>query len=403
MIYIEKSIASGTVAAPPSKSMAHRALICAGLAKGKSVISNIEYSTDILATISCLESLGVKCLKNENSVEVFDGINLDGKDEILLYANESGSTLRFFIPICLTTGIKCTFEGAPSLMSRPLDAYEKICRDEGLLFEKNGNFLTVCGKLSKDCYTVSGSVSSQFISGLMFALPLIGKNSKICVTDRFESKPYVDMTSECQNDFNVCTIRKENEIFIPSTYGYATQNYTVEGDFSNSAFFDAFNLLGGNVTVTGLFENSLQGDKIYKTFYKTFKDCPEKADFDIADCPDLAPVLMAIGAYFGFCRLRGTKRLKIKESDRGVVMARELKKFGIKTELTENELTVRGVLSSPTEPLFSHNDHRIAMALSLLLSKTGGYLDDETAVAKSLPDFFKRIQNLKVGIKQCDL
>ena len=312
MIYIEKSTASGTVAAPPSKSMAHRALICAGLAKGKSVISNIEFSKDILATIGCLEALGVKCVKTGNSVEVFGGINICDKDEISLYANESGSTLRFFIPICLTLGIKCTFEGAPSLMSRPLDAYERICRDEGFLFERNGNFLKICGKLSKDSYTVSGAVSSQFISGLMFALPLTGRECKICVTDKFESKPYVDMTVSCQNSFGVDTKRTGNEIFITENGAYIPQNYTVEGDFSNSAFFDAFNLLGGNVIVTGLFENSLQGDKIYKTFYSTFSNSLQMADFDVTDCPDLAPVLMAMGAYFGFCRLRGTKRLKIK-------------------------------------------------------------------------------------------
>ena len=403
MIYIEKSTACGTVHSPPSKSMAHRALICAGLAKGRSIISNIEYSKDILATIGCLEALGVKCIKHEHSVEVDGGIDISGKTEISLYANESGSTLRFFIPICLTLGIKCTFEGAPSLMSRPLEIYESICKEEGFLYEKSGNFLTVCGKLSKNCYTISGSISSQFISGLMFALPLTGRSCKICVTDNFESKPYVDMTVLCQTGFCVDTKRIGNEIFISGSGAYTAQDYTVEGDWSNSAFFDAFNLIGGNVTVTGLLDSSLQGDKIYRDFYEIFKTNPEKADFNIADCPDLAPVLMAMGAYYGYCRLTGTKRLKIKESDRGAVMALELEKFGIKTELGENELTVRGKLTPPAEILFSHNDHRIAMALSLLLSKTGGKLDDEKSVSKSLPDFFERIKSLGIGVKPCDL
>lgn len=393
---IKKSKANGFVTAPPSKSAAHRVLICGALSSG-SVIKNIEFSNDISATLECLEKLGANVKICGNTVKI-GGITPQTINETVIDCRESGSTLRFLIPICMLSGKKITLTGSSRLFERNLTIYEDIAKQNAIVFEKHENTLTVCGKIKSGNYKIAGNISSQFISGMMFALPILCGDSVVEITGDYESEPYVDLTVDALKKFGVIITKCENTYKIKGNQTYNSQTVTVEGDYSNAAFLDAFNLLGGTVTVTGLESNSLQGDKIYKSM---FYDLSHKKDtFDLSNCPDLAPIMFALSVMFGKTNFVGTRRLKIKESDRATVMAEELAKFGIKTDVGENNVTVYGgTLKKPVEILNGHNDHRIVMALSTLCSVTGGTISGVEAVAKSYPDYFEKIKSLGIVVK----
>jgi len=398
-VIFEKSIASGTVKAPPSKSMAHRLLICAALSKGISKISNVALSEDVSATINCLKKLGAEITVDGSTVTV-SGIDFEKQVKEDLYCNESGSTLRFLIPICTLFGQSITLGGTKRLFERSLSVYEELFESQSIDFQRHETGITINGKLSAGKYSVRGDISSQFISGLLFTLPLLENDSEIEIIGELESNSYVLMTINALAKFNI-KISKTDEktFFIKGNQVYRPRNITVEGDYSNAAFLDAFNSLGGNVLVEGLNKNSVQGDKVYKKFFKSLQNkCPT---IDISDCPDLAPVLMVLGAAKNGIILTGTHRLKIKESDRGQVMSSELSKFQIKTINEENKITVlKGELKKPQIKLNGHNDHRIVMSLSLLCSLTGGEIIGCEAVNKSFPDFFDYIENLGIKIKR---
>ena len=389
---IEKCLLKGSVSAPPSKSDGHRVLICSALSSG-STVKNLADSEDIKATLGCLKSLGAKTENTEKGLKI-GGINpFYLPDNVILDCNESGSTLRFLIPLCLISGKKVSLKGKGRLMERPLIVYEKICEERGIFFKKNGDTLTLCGKLESGVFAVDGGVSSQFISGLMYALPLLPSDSQIKIEGVLESKPYIDMTVETLGRFGVEIKETDYGYFIKGNQEYGSRSITVEGDWSNAAFLDGFNLLGGNVTVKGLNENSLQGDKIYKKMYEALKSGDK--NFDLSNCPDLAPVMFALAAALGGAEFTGTARLKIKESDRAEVMKEELSKFGINVKVEENRVTVLGgVLKAPKEKLKGHNDHRIVMALTLLCTLVGGEIEGIEAVNKSFPDFFSKISAL---------
>jgi len=394
---IYRSKAKGTVKAPPSKSMAHRLLICAGLAEGKSLIKGVEASEDVMATLDCLKALGVECSYDGSTVTVMGKGEIQPKDT--LRCRECGSTLRFFIPICLLSEKEALLTGSDRLFKRPLDVYEELCAEKGLGFEKQGSALKVKGKLKGGSYELRGDVSSQFISGLLFALPLAKEDSVISLTGKVESKPYIDMTVAALNDFGVKVLWQDSQsLYIKGSQSYKARETEVEGDYSNAAFLDAFNYLEGEVTVKGLRVDSLQGDKVYIDYFKALEKGGQP--LDISDCPDLGPVLFALAAYFGGGDFAGTARLKIKESDRAEAMKAELAKLGVTVTVEENSVSVRGKVQPPKEPLYGHNDHRIVMALSVLLSLCGGEIEGAEAVAKSMPSFFNTIKKLGV---ECEL
>ena len=396
-VTIKPSKAAGAVTVPPSKSMAHRALICGALS-AKSSVQNVAYSKDIAATIDCLRGLGAKIEQEQDSMKT-GGLNpFDVPEGTELFCNESGSTLRFFIPLCMLSGRKITLSGSDRLFERPLTIYEDICKEQGILFEKSKNSVTVCGKLKGGNYIVPGDVSSQFISGLLFALPLLMEDSVLTVTGKFESASYIDLTVSMLSEFGIVIERNENVFHIKGGQKYENNTYTVEGDCSNAAFLDGFNLLGGEVVLNGLKMDTLQGDRVYsRMFYGLQKG---EKQFDLSDCPDLGPVMFAMAAYLGGAAFSGTARLRIKESDRAAAMAEELAKFGIVTEVQDNTVIVHGgTLAAPCEVLHGHNDHRIVMALSLLCSITGGTIDDAQAVSKSFPDFFEKIASLGIDVE----
>ncbi|MCM1544354.1 MAG: 3-phosphoshikimate 1-carboxyvinyltransferase [Ruminococcus sp.] len=395
---IKRSTAKGKVSAPTSKSVAHRMLICAALANGESQIHGVTFSQDIYATLDCIEAMGAKVEHNDDTVKINGLASSVMHEEKHFFCRESGSTLRFFVPILLLSSVKQSFSGAGRLMQRPMQVYEDICRERGLLFEQSET-LTVKGKLTSGDFSVKGNISSQFITGLLFALSLADGISRIHIIPPLESRSYINMTIDAMKVFGV-SVEWEDDftLLIKGNQRYIAQSLTVEGDFSGSAFLDAFNVLGGEVEVTGMNENSLQGDKIYRQYFKLLAD--GTPTLDVSDCPDLAPILMTVAAAKNGAKLIGTKRLKIKESDRGVVMAQELSKFGAKIDVYENEIVVHDVsLQAPTSLLHGHNDHRIVMSLAVLSSLFGGEIDEAEAVTKSFPDFFEKIKTLGVEVE----
>lgn len=400
VVRIEKSVAQGKVSAPPSKSMAHRALLCGALSK-QSRIYNLAASEDIKATLSCLKALGAKVEEIDGGVRIGSLDPFNAPENAELFCNESGSTLRFFIPLCMLSGKKIVLKGSERLFERPLSVYEEICKEQGIELVKEKNSVTVCGRLKSGSYSVAGNISSQFITGLLFALPLLEGDSKLEVTGKFESASYIALTLSALKDFGIEIKREQNVFYIKGSQSYQNADYTVEGDMSNAAFLEGFNLLGGKVCVEGINKNTLQGDRVYKTMYRELSS--GKKQFDLSDCPDLAPVMFALAAAHGGANFTGTARLKIKESDRAAAMAEELSKLGIESEIYENSVVIKkGELAAPKEMLSGHNDHRIVMALSLLLTKTGGSIDEAQAVKKSYPDFFEAIKTLGIGMEKYD-
>ena len=392
------SVAKGVAAAPPSKSMGHRMLICAGLSGGPCQVKGIAPSQDMMATLDCLAAMGVQYDWQGDTVTLKGGDVFTSPKEVVS-CRESGSTLRFFVPLFLLGKQKVTLTGEGRLMERPMGVYQTLCRERTLLFGQEGDKLYVRGPLQPGLFTVPGDVSSQFISGLLFALPLLEAGSVLSITPPVESRPYIEMTRQAQAMFGVESVwTDENTLRIFGGQRYQPVDTVVEGDWSNAAFLEGFSLLEGEVTASGLIENSLQGDKIYREYYKMLQNgCPE---LDLQQCPDLGPVLMALAAANHGATLTGTRRLAIKESDRGAVMAEELEKLGVHCLRTDNTITIPGGrLTRSTEVLSGHNDHRVVMALSLLLSRVGGTIEGAQAVSKSFPHFFDCIRSLGVEVE----
>lgn len=398
-VEIKCGTAHGTVDAPPSKSMAHRLLICAGLADGESTVRGISDSEDVCATLDCLSSLGAKCIKTGNTVEVNGTSSPEVRSGEALHCRESGSTLRFFVPIALLSGKNTVLDGSRTLLTRPLGVYEEICKSKNLLFSQDSDSVVVKGVLPSGEYTVPGNISSQFISGLLFALPLAKGDSVIKILPPVESEPYIALTVRALSEFGVEIRRPDaNTLVVRGGSKYVPSDVTVEGDWSNSAFFAALNTLGGDVKINGLDENSLQGDKVYEKHFESLsKGTPV---IHIGDCPDLAPVLFAVAAakYGGV--FTGTRRLRIKESDRAECMASELRKFGTAVTVHEDSVVIYPTsLHAPAEKLYGHNDHRIVMALSVLCTLTSGVIDGAQAVNKSFPNFFDKLKDVGIEAK----
>lgn len=391
-----KSTLKGIIDAPPSKSMAHRYLIGSALSGHKCTLFGVDYSEDIKASIDCLNALGVKTKIDKDKVSI-DPSNFMNVEEPTLECRESGSTLRFFIPPALCMGKKVTLKGSERLFERPLDVYESLCRDKGFTFEKGKTSVTLCGKLESGNYKIKGDVSSQFITGLIFALVYLGNDASVEVIPPFESRSYVDLTISALKSFGVdIGFTEKYKIEIKKSLRNAFEG-KIEGDYSNAAFLDAFNHIGSDVKVLNLNKNSLQGDRVYFEYFDLIsKGTPT---LDISDCPDLGPVLFALSALKNGATFTGTDRLKAKESDRGLAMHEELSKLGGGLVFGDNCITVPKHSLGYKEPLHGHNDHRIVMALSLILSVTGGSIEGIEAVRKSYPNFFDDIKKLGAKVE----
>ncbi len=396
-LQIFPSLALGSVQVPPSKSMAHRLLICAGLSQGESVIENIAFSQDILATLDCLKALGVS-VQIQGSTVIVQG-NPNPKAQEILPCRESGSTLRFFVPLCLLSG-GGTMTGSDRLMERPLSVYEDLFLQRNISLIRADGSITVEGVLQSGDFSLPGNVSSQFLTGLLFALPFLSGESRIISTTPLESGSYLDLTLSALATFGIRVLRPDERTFvIPGNQSYQSRHVTVEGDESNAAFLESLNVVGGLVSVEGRNSETLQGDRVFTSLFAQLSK--GFCEISIADCPDLAPILMTVAVMNHGCRLTDTRRLKIKESDRGAVMAEELAKFGADIEVGEDFIEIRkSPLHPPKSPLYGHNDHRVVMSMAVICTKYGGIIDGAEAVAKSYPDFFEALKKLKVRLEE---
>ncbi len=377
--------------------MAHRYLIGAALSGEKCTLYGVDYSEDILATVDCLRALGADVAIDGDKVEI-DPTGFMKAENPTLSCRESGSTLRFFIPLALCLGKTVTLTGSERLFERPLDVYEGLCRERNFEFKKGKNALTVCGKLTGGSFKINGGISSQFITGLVFALIYLGDDSVIEIIPPFESRSYIDLTLSAIKSFGAdVKFADEYRIEIKGTKMHAFSD-RIEGDYSNAAFLDAFNRIGSEVKITNLNADSLQGDRVYADYFAKIAD--GTPTLDISDCPDLGPVLFALSALKNGATFTGTDRLKAKESDRGAAMDAELKKLGGGLVFGDNCITVpKQELRFRGEIIEGHNDHRIVMAMSVILSKTGGEIDGIEAVKKSYPGFFEDIKRLGAEVE----
>lgn len=398
-VTIHPGTARGIFVAPPSKSAAHRALICAGLAKGESVIENIFLSDDIAATVDCLQALGAHIHIDGNTAHVTGCTPTARQKSTTLPCRESGSTLRFFLPLVLLSNVPAVMTGSERLMQRPLDVYETLGQAHHFSITHRSHEILVQGSLSPGVFSLRGDISSQFVTGLCFALPLLTQDSQICLLPPVESQSYIALTRTILEIFGVHTISPdENNIFIPGNQHYHATHYTVEGDHSGAAFFHALNTLGGHVSIQGLHHDSTQGDRVATILLSELQK--GYAHIDLSDCPDLAPILFAVAGILHGATFTGTHRLKIKESDRAHAMQQELKKCGISLDVGENEVIVHeSTPHFPSAPIEAHNDHRIVMAMAVLLTQTGGVIQDAQVVRKSMPDFFARLEALGITVE----
>lgn len=411
---------SGIVEIPPSKSMAHRAIICASLASKISRIDHIEYSQDILATIHAMEALGTKIEKHEDYV-IIDGSTTYTNQEILIDCKESGSTLRFMIPISIVCPAKVKFIGEGNLGKRPLNVFYDIFDRQEIDYHYHQGVLdlSIEGKLKADVFYIPGNISSQFISGLLFALPLLKKDSKIILTSPLESKGYIDLTLQMLEYYGIHIENHDYQSFdIQGGQTYQSKDYYVEADYSQAAFYLVAGALNNDVVLKGLNLNSLQADKevleiltrMNASIIQTDEGLSIKAstlqatDIDGSQCPDVIPILSLACVFAnGTSTIYNASRLRIKECDRLKAICQELNRLGANIIEKEDGLVITGLTSLHGSSVFSWNDHRIAMTLAIASTKLKEALiiDNKDCVKKSYPSFWQDFVKLGGMIDEC--
>jgi len=403
------SVLNGEIKAPPSKSLSHRALICAALAKGQSTITNIAYSEDVIATIGALELMGAKFEKHNDKL-IVHGTRRIKAPHSPINCNESGSTLRFLIPVFSLSDKKIYFTGNPTLIKRPQSIYKKIFKDDRNIFEVKDNQILVNGSVKAREYILKGDVSSQFFTGLMFSLPLLKENSTILIDGDLESKGYIDLTIRTLEKFGIEILELEKGYFIKGNQSYKPTNFNIEGDYSQAAFFLVGGILNGRVKVSDLEHESFQGDKAIIDVIKSMKgkvifmengfitdtSTTVGTTIDLSDFPDLGPIIALLGCLsIGKTRIINAGRLRIKESDRIDSTVKTLKALGANISSTKDDIIIKGreTLKGGVT-VDSFNDHRIAMMVSIAasLSEEEVILTNANAVSKSYPNFFEDYQ-----------
>ena len=392
--------AVGSVTVPPSKSVAHRMLFCGGLADGVSVIRNVGDCEDVRATLDCLCRLGADCRESDGTVTVRGGLLRQEPCEPLP-CRESGSTLRFLIPPALTADFPVRFTAAGRLPERPQTVYAALCAARGLTFRWDGCTLTVRGPLTAGDYPIAGNISSQFVTGLLFALPTLRGDSRIRLLPPVESRSYIELTLGVLSRFGVrAEWETADTLLLPGGQVFRPCDCEAEGDWSGGAFWAALGRLGDNrVEVPNLDSASRQGDRVCIPYLDAL--CRGHATLSLADCPDLGPVLFAFAGAMHGGTFTDAARLRIKESDRIAVMQAELAKCGVELVDRGDTVTVLpGRLHAPEAPFDGHNDHRVVMSLAVLATRTGGRITGAEAVCKSYPGFFSGLAALGIRVEQ---
>ena len=372
----------GAVTPPASKSMAHRAVLAMALAGGTGTLSNLSDSQDIQATKRCVAAL--KAPRPEGELPFLD-------------CGESGSTLRFLIPIALAVAGGGVFTGHGRLMERPQQPYFDIFDEKGIFYGQKGSVLTVRGTLTPGVYRLPGNVSSQFVTGLLYALPLLPGDSTIEITTPLESGGYVDMTLDMLEKFGISVQNKNYAVFhIPGNQVYQGRDITVEGDWSQAGFWYSANFLDNQVAIQGLNADSTQGDRVVASLYWKLAK-PGDTDIDVSGCPDLLPPLAVMAAVrSGTTRFVNAARLRIKESDRLATTAALLNALGGHAEEGPDSLTVRGVPAFSGGTVDGANDHRIVMAAAIAATRSSAPVTilGAEAVRKSYPSFWEDYKQL---------
>lgn len=411
---IKPGLLNGSIDVPPSKSIAHRAIIGAALAEGYSLIENFMTSRDMEATIGGMRSLGaeITALRNGKILRIRAGSRVETSVDIDCI--ESGSTLRFLIPLALVKNKEVIFRGQGRLVERPLGEYLKVFESQGIEYTQLENRLPISinGVLRSGEFLIDGRVSSQFISGLLFALPLLQGNSRIYIEGELESRGYVDLTIDVLKEFGIeIENRLYKEFFIQGSQVYKSRNFRIEGDYSQAAFWLAAGVLGNGIRLNGLNIHSLQGDKIIVDILRSMGgNITSGSDWievkpsalkgiriDVSQCPDLVPVLAVLGTYAeGVTTIENGARARLKESDRLQAITTGLNKLGGNVEEIRDGLIINGVKRLMGGEVYSFNDHRIAMALAVAASGATGEVSikGSGAVEKSYPEFWNDFSKL---------
>ena len=398
-ISIRPSKLSGDLSVPASKSCAHRSIICAALAHGVSHLSGVTMSKDIEATIGAMTALGAEFTVNGGDITV-KGAGGRKAQDCVIDCNESGSTLRFIIPIAAAVGSNTEFRGRGRLPQRPIDIFIRELGKNGVNFDYHNTMpFTVSGGLKSGRFEIEGDVSSQFITGLLFALPLLDGDSEIVLTSHLESRPYVDITIDTLRRFGVSVDESENSFRIKGGQCYTARDEHIEGDYSQAAFFCVANALGSEVKLHNLDENSVQGDK---KILEIISDMCYNGNIghyraDCSDIPDLVPILAVLGAFgSGDSVIYNAKRLKIKESDRLQTTAALLNSLGGNVEITDDGLIIHPTGAMHGGTVDSFGDHRIVMAAAIAATAIDGevIIRGAEAAEKSYPAFFDDYRKL---------
>lgn len=411
-VKITPSKVQGNIQIPASKSMAHRAIICASLSSEISIVSNVTNSKDIEATVSCMKALGAQIKQIDETTYQIQGTDLSTQTgSITCNANESGSTLRFLIPLAACTNANVTFKGQGRLLQRPMDVYKEEFEKQGIEFTQTNDQIHVHGHLQSKEYVIRGDISSQFITGFMFVLPLLKNDSTLTITEPYESKSYVNLTVQMLSKFGIEIEEiSSNSYFIRGNQKYHSQDVKVEGDFSQLAFFAVLGTLNHTISCSNMDMESAQGDMAildcipsYLSDNDTltfFKKHPLPQTIDVSNCPDLGPILCVLASFTpGETNIINAERLRMKESDRIEAMETELRKWGVDITSTLDSIQIHGKEHYGKEEIvqiFGHNDHRIVMAMTVfgLCADSECIIDDAQAISKSYPTFFEDIQRL---------
>lgn len=390
-ITIKSGVISGTITPPPSKSISHRALICAALADGTSTLTNLLDCDDITATSEALTALGAEITTKDGITRV-TGIKT-APEKAHINCRESGSTLRFLLPIAAAEGVNAVFSGYGKLPQRPINSYFTEFSKYGIIFHTKEMPYEISGRLRAGTFSLAGNISSQFVTGLMLALPLCGGDSAIEMTSPLESEPYVDITISVMKAFGVLVEKRGGNYYIKGDRVYKPCDFPIEADMSQAAFWLVAKALGNDITAHNLAENSVQGDRAIIDIVRAFEQSGGKAfDTDARQIPDLVPILAVLACFAdGTSHITGCERLKIKESDRLSAISSELNRLGADITATDSSLIINGVKKLHGGVCESHNDHRIAMALAIASTRADAPITITGAecVKKSYPTFWK--------------
>ena len=390
----------GTITPPPSKSIAHRAILAAALTNGTSTIQNVALSQDIEATLRCITALGGAWEREGDSLRVSGVWHREWDTAALphLDCGESGSTLRFLIPLALTLNNGGVFTGRGRLMERPQQPYFDIFDEKGISYEQKDGVLTIRGEWNAGEYRLPGNVSSQFVTGLLYALPLMEWESRIVLTSPLESKGYVDMTLDVLDRFGVRVEVLEDGFLVPGDQVFQARDFTIEADWSQAAFWLAAGLLGNPVLTVGLSDQSTQGDRVIDEHFASFAwGTWRTVEIDVSDCPDLLPPLAVMAAFHdGTTRLTNAARLRLKESDRLATVTKMLTALGGQVEEGPDWLAIPGTRFLKGGTVDGANDHRIVMAAAIAATRCTGPVTilGAEAVNKSYPRFWEEYKRL---------